>query len=118
MMILIHRACVRYHAGEKTVFLSHLCIKTMILPRQARDKHKGKLKKSPFPRRFNLIYTYNLMVQYNSAAKPASRPGCWTYSDMLEVGAEERPPLSFRVFSFHVCPESVWTNEHFHLLSI
>jgi hypothetical protein len=89
MMILIHRACVRYHAGEKTVFLSHLCIKTMILPRQARDKHKGKLKKSPFPRRFNLIYTYNLMVQYNSAAKPASRPGCWTYSDMLEVGAEE-----------------------------
>jgi hypothetical protein len=28
---------------RKTAFLSHLCIKTITLPRQARDKH-GKLK--------------------------------------------------------------------------
>lgn len=35
---------------------------------------------------YNLIYTYNMMSTYNSAAHPASRPGCWTYSDMLEVG--------------------------------
>ena len=27
-------------SGEKTVFLSHLCINAMILPRQARDKHR------------------------------------------------------------------------------
>ena len=32
--------------GEKTVFLSHLYIKTMILPRQARDKHRENSKKS------------------------------------------------------------------------
>eukprot|EP01052_Picozoa_sp_SAG31_P004901 SAG31_NODE_208_length_20313_cov_6.143119_18_plen_292_part_00 len=36
---------------------------------------------------YNLIYTYNLMVQYQDLpASPASRPGCWTYSDMLEAG--------------------------------
>ena len=32
-------------AGEKTVFLSHLYIKMMILPRQARDKHRENSKK-------------------------------------------------------------------------
>jgi hypothetical protein len=31
--------------GEKTVFLSHLHIKTMILPRQARDKHRESTPK-------------------------------------------------------------------------
>jgi hypothetical protein len=31
--------------GEKTVVLSHLYIKTMILPRQARDKHRENSKK-------------------------------------------------------------------------
>ena len=30
----------REETGEKTVFLSHLCIKMLILPRQARDKHR------------------------------------------------------------------------------
>ncbi len=36
---------------------------------------------------YNLISTYNLMTQYQSLpSSPASRPGCWTYSDMLEVG--------------------------------
>jgi len=33
-------------AGEKTVFLSHLYIKMMILPRQARDKHRENSKKA------------------------------------------------------------------------
>eukprot|EP01046_Picozoa_sp_COSAG06_P036393 COSAG06_NODE_4008_length_4666_cov_3.913072_6_plen_102_part_00 len=32
-------------AGKKTVFLSHLYIKMLILPRQARDKHRKALKK-------------------------------------------------------------------------
>jgi hypothetical protein len=32
----------------KTVFLNHLCIKTNILPRQARDKHGENSKKGPF----------------------------------------------------------------------
>jgi hypothetical protein len=31
--------------GDKTVFFSHLCIKTNILPRQARDKHGENSKK-------------------------------------------------------------------------
>jgi len=32
-------------SGNKTVFLSHLYIKTNILPRQARDKHRENSKK-------------------------------------------------------------------------
>jgi hypothetical protein len=38
-------------AGKKTVFLSHLYFKTIILPRQARDKHREtalKKETSPF----------------------------------------------------------------------
>ena len=35
----------REETGEKTVFLSHLCIKMLILPRQARDKHGESTKK-------------------------------------------------------------------------
>ncbi len=35
---------------------------------------------------YNLIRTYNIMSPYNLPGRPASRPGCWTYSDMLEVG--------------------------------
>jgi hypothetical protein len=38
-------------AGDKTVFFRHLYIKTMILPRQARDKHRENSKKEPFCRR-------------------------------------------------------------------
>jgi hypothetical protein len=34
---------------RKTVFLSHLYIKTIILPRQARDKHRENEKRSLFP---------------------------------------------------------------------
>ena len=34
-------------SGDKTVFLSHLCIKMMILPRQARDKHRENSQKRP-----------------------------------------------------------------------
>ena len=34
--------------GKKTVFLSHLYIKMLILPRQARDKHKENSKKDAF----------------------------------------------------------------------
>jgi hypothetical protein len=33
------------HALRKTAFLSHLNIKTIIVPRQARDKHKENSKK-------------------------------------------------------------------------
>jgi hypothetical protein len=33
------------HDGEKTVFLSHFYIKMMVLPRQARDTHRGNSKK-------------------------------------------------------------------------
>jgi hypothetical protein len=36
------------HALRKTAFLSHLNIKTIIVPRQARDKHKETQKKMPF----------------------------------------------------------------------
>jgi hypothetical protein len=35
-------------AGEKTVFLSHLYIKTIILPRQAPDKHRENSKSDRF----------------------------------------------------------------------
>jgi|EP01047_Picozoa_sp_COSAG01_P018717 hypothetical protein len=35
-----------------------------------------------FSTMYNLIFTYNLMARYNSDAHPASRPGCWTYSDV------------------------------------
>jgi hypothetical protein len=38
----------RQTACEKTAFLSHLYIKTNILPRQARDKHRENSKKMPF----------------------------------------------------------------------
>jgi hypothetical protein len=33
---------------RKRHFLRHLCIKTMILPRQARDKHREDSKKERF----------------------------------------------------------------------
>ena len=35
-------------SGQKTEFLSHLYIKTSILPRQARDTHREKSPKRPF----------------------------------------------------------------------
>jgi hypothetical protein len=34
--------------GEKTGFLSHLYIKVIFLPRQARDKHRENSKKARF----------------------------------------------------------------------
>ena len=34
---------------------------------------------------YNLIFTQNLSAPYNAKGK-GSRPGCWTYNDMLEVG--------------------------------
>jgi hypothetical protein len=34
--------------GKKTVFFSHLYIKVIFLPRQARDKHRENSKQSPF----------------------------------------------------------------------
>ena len=39
---------VSYRPVSKHVFLSHLYIKTNILPRQARDKHRESSKKRPF----------------------------------------------------------------------
>jgi beta-fructofuranosidase len=41
-------AAWRTTAGKKTVFKSHLCIKTIILPRQARDKHRENSKTDRF----------------------------------------------------------------------
>jgi hypothetical protein len=38
------------YSGKKTGFLGHLYLKMMILPRQARDKHRENSKKSPFCR--------------------------------------------------------------------
>jgi hypothetical protein len=38
-------------SGKKTGILSHLYIKVIFLPRQARDKHRENSKKSPFSRR-------------------------------------------------------------------
>jgi hypothetical protein len=35
-------------SGKKTVFWSHLYIKTIFLPRQARDKHRENSKKVRF----------------------------------------------------------------------
>jgi hypothetical protein len=34
--------------ARKRVFLRHLCIKAMILPRQARDKHRESSKRDAF----------------------------------------------------------------------
>ena len=44
------RALADCQSGQKTVFFSHLCIKCIVLPRQARDKHRENSKKSPFSR--------------------------------------------------------------------
>eukprot|EP01046_Picozoa_sp_COSAG06_P031807 COSAG06_NODE_3130_length_5807_cov_14.069727_2_plen_117_part_00 len=43
-------AGARAAQGKKTAFLSHLYIKMMILPRQARDNHRENSKKVPFSR--------------------------------------------------------------------
>ena len=43
---------------------------------------------------YNLIQTYTIMAPYQSPGHPASRPGCWTYSDMLEVGNNLSPTES------------------------
>jgi len=57
--------------GDKTVFFRHLYIKTNILPRQARDKHRenskkeavlsqaGKLNKSSFRKLFEYLIFFN-----------------------------------------------------------
>ena len=42
---------LRRYTLRKTAFLSHLYIKTIILPRQARDKHRENSKKCRFPYR-------------------------------------------------------------------
>jgi hypothetical protein len=44
-----YRFSIILPALRKTAFLSHLHIKTIILPRQARDKHRETQKKMPFP---------------------------------------------------------------------
>jgi hypothetical protein len=40
--------------GKKTALLSHLYIKCIILPRQARDKHRENSQKVPFSLRYDL----------------------------------------------------------------
>eukprot|EP01046_Picozoa_sp_COSAG06_P044422 COSAG06_NODE_5982_length_3170_cov_1755.745360_5_plen_62_part_00 len=39
---------MRLISCKKTGFLSHLCIKVIFLPRQARDKHRETSKKARF----------------------------------------------------------------------
>jgi hypothetical protein len=46
-----HRESKRHLQVTKRSFFSHLYIKMMILPRQARDKHRENSKKVPFSRR-------------------------------------------------------------------
>ena len=45
-------------SGEKTVFLSHSYIKMIFLPRQARDKHREKLKKERVQRQTRVSYAH------------------------------------------------------------
>ena len=49
---------------EKRHFLRHLCIKTNLLPRQARDKHRGNQKRVPFSYR-----TYHVDVFHGLTLK-------------------------------------------------
>eukprot|EP01046_Picozoa_sp_COSAG06_P028626 COSAG06_NODE_2593_length_6607_cov_2.577904_4_plen_101_part_00 len=50
---------VRHGVRSETPFLYHLYIKTIILPRQARDKHKENSKKMAFPIGCSLRATSN-----------------------------------------------------------
>jgi hypothetical protein len=67
-MIYFHGMKEESAGGFRTtyVFLSHLYIKTIILPRQARDKHRKKLKKAKEKGGFSL---YVRVGQSSAGAK-------------------------------------------------
>jgi hypothetical protein len=56
---------------RKTAFLSHLYIKTNILPRQARDKHRENSKTMPFSQVF-LISGFILLFGVSELCLPPS----------------------------------------------
>eukprot|EP01046_Picozoa_sp_COSAG06_P028358 COSAG06_NODE_2548_length_6692_cov_35.291066_3_plen_212_part_00 len=67
--------------GKKTGFLRHLYIKMMILPRQARDKHRERTQKSPFSRRegswevrteTSFLRCHLMILNYRTFAKTGS----------------------------------------------
>jgi hypothetical protein len=53
----IHHIGEGFLSGKKTGFLSHLYIKMMILPRQARDKHSENSKQARFLEDMGCVYT-------------------------------------------------------------
>ena len=74
--------------GEKTVFLSHLYIKTIVLPRQARDKHRENSKKD-----YRFVAGTHHIDRVNATAK-------FVRLRLLEVlPAPVSPLISFRVLS-------------------
>ena len=38
---------------------------------------------------YNLIWTYQKALPFGNFTHPVSRPGCWIYADMLEVGVSK-----------------------------
>ena len=101
--MLVSRVCLgkrfgvsyTYENGRRTAeTICHLCIKTNILPRQARDKHRETSKKNPrcpVPRPPRHI---------RSSARGTSRPCTTTTS------ARKRPHISECCFP-NICPEPV-----------
>jgi hypothetical protein len=55
-------------SGKKTGFLSHLYIKVIFLPRQARDKHRENSKKARFFRRGQPPYAPRLALPATASA--------------------------------------------------
>jgi hypothetical protein len=74
---------------KKTVFLSHLCIKTIILPRQARDKHRESTQKK---RPFSFASIAYLLVRTGIASTTSS--SSWCSTSMVE--AQKITPKSER----------------------
>ena len=61
---------------RKTAFLSHLYIETIILPRQARDKHRENSKKDAVFRTFASIAWASSAYPYMK--QPGRVPGSYT----------------------------------------
>jgi hypothetical protein len=72
------------HWCEKRHFLRHLCIKTISLPRQARDKHR----ENSIARPFDLRGDYGLTLQA-TAGPNGPYGGHWHDMDMLLIGEHE-----------------------------
>jgi hypothetical protein len=72
---------------RKTAFLSHLCIKTIILPRQARDKHRENSKKDAvFP-------TQGFSLHPDDTRLPAQDMAIKVCADLLKQRAVKRPNI-------------------------